>query len=170
MSRLAPYAPMISVIIQTSSQLKNPTPRSVITRISKALLARTIERATSEIPPFVKAHLDDPNTESTLACRIKAALIAGEHTEIRSWNDAWRWLLFAHERITGSPRFDGGVDKVFADVFDHVTNERNDVDWSWLAIALGYWSIEEANNSARTPESSKETTARTGNIDGRETP
>lgn len=165
MNRRSPYAPLISTIIQTSGRLKNPTPKAVITRITKALLARTIERATSAIPPFVKAHLDEANTHAVLATIIKAGVIAGEYKEIRSWNDAWSWLLFAHERITGSPRVSGGVDMVFATVFDHVTSVQNDVDWTWLSIALGYSSIEEANIGACRPESGKETIARTGSID-----
>lgn len=142
------HAPLIEAVIVTSQKLKNPTVKAVITRIAQTLHAAIMTKAECDVPPFVIAHLEDTNVAATLAARERARLVAGGAViSIRSWSEAWEWLLHAYAAIEQGRATSRGVDEILTVVF-HYSNELNSlIDFEWVAINLNYGSIEEANQA-----------------------
>lgn len=146
-SRLS--ARLVEAIILATQEIKKPTAKTVITRITKELHAATISKAQYQLPAFFNQHLDDSNVIAITKIRDQAKLIAGSVVKISSWDDAWGWLLHASELLATSSSRPRGVDEVFAHVFHHVHREGISETWvDVIAFGLGYDSVEEANAEA----------------------
>lgn len=145
MTRRQPYTPMITKVLQTAQGLQNPTPMAVVTRIADQLLAQVTQIAQQPVPPFLKRNSDHDAVLRAIESHTKALAMCKGYSRLKSWNQAWDWLLHAEKIIAGAGPRAQGVEQTLLRVFEFVTLELRP-DYEFLALTLGYESVEDAND------------------------
>jgi len=146
MNRKPLHLPFVDAVIATARTAKKPTAKFVVRRLAKSMLESTRRTANAGIPPFVLANRDDENTTLMLARMEMAGKVAGPYSGISSWREACAWLNHAYYVIRHGPA--PGIEDTLLTVFSCVNDLSEAVDFDWLAVCLGYSSIDEANAQA----------------------
>ena len=141
-----PGAPFLTAIFAIQSRHPGARrPRTLLHHLAREMYDQLAVIAGTELPPFALRAPTNPNVRIFSEAKALTARLTSGAARPQDWTQSLEWLERAHQVITGTGRGRRHNDAVALRVHEEVRKVVDGWDLEWLAVALGYGSVAEAN-------------------------